>query len=86
MDPQASKIKIYLKSGIELKNTDYEFFAADVDDDNDGKPEHFAGDVKLAGNTGNLTENVIIEVPVAMYHMYQGNHEHVVTVKVEFKK
>lgn len=84
MVPQTAKIKIYLKSGIELKSTDYEFYEKDVDIDNDGNPEHFAGDIKLAGNSGNLTDNVIIEIPVEMYHMYQSDHSHTAIVKVEF--
>ncbi|MBR2063442.1 MAG: hypothetical protein IJ971_01950, partial [Bacteroidales bacterium] len=71
--PDAANVKIYLKSGAPLNKNDYEF-----------DPE--TGDVQLASNTGNITEDVIIEIPVAMYHMYQGNHAHNVTVKVEFKK
>ncbi|MBR2064177.1 MAG: hypothetical protein IJ971_05740, partial [Bacteroidales bacterium] len=71
--PDAANVKIYLKSGAPLNTNDYIF-----------DPE--TGNVQLANNTGDITEDVIIEIPVAMYHMYQGNHAHNVTVKVEFKK
>lgn len=73
MVPDADNVSIYLKSGIPLTNNDYIF-----------NPE--TGDVQLPNNTGNITENIIIEIPVAMYHMYQGKHTHEVIVKIEFTK
>lgn len=71
--PDESNVKAYLKSGIALTANDYIF-------------DPVSGNVQLANNSGNITENVIIEIPVAMYHMYQSTHTHNVTVMVEFTK
>ncbi|MBR2063444.1 MAG: hypothetical protein IJ971_01960 [Bacteroidales bacterium] len=71
--PDAANARVYLKSGIALTANDYIF-----------DPE--TGDVQLGNNSGNITDNIIIEIPVTMYHKYQGSHVHKVTVKVEFTK
>ena len=43
------------------------------------------GTVTLTKNTGNLTENIIVEVPVLLFHDYCGN-AHAATAKVKFSK
>lgn len=71
--PDATKVKAYLKSGIPLTANDYVF-------------NPVTGEVQLPNNSGNITENIVVEIPVSMYHMYQGSHAHSVVVKVEFTK
>lgn len=43
------------------------------------------GTVTLTKNTGNLTENIIVEVPVLLFHDYCGT-AHAATAKVKFSK
>ena len=43
------------------------------------------GTVTLTKNTGNLTENIIVEVPVLLFHDYCGK-AHAATAKVKFSK
>ena len=43
------------------------------------------GTVTLTKNTGNLTENIIVEVPVILMHDYCGQY-HTATAKVKFSK
>ena len=86
---KADKVHAYLESSKEVVDPqDYKYYTEKTDETIDGETVTFyPGDVRLMIEDANITDNIIVVVPVELTHDYCGSKVHkTVEAKVKFTK
>ena len=86
---KADKVHAYLESSKEVVDPqDYKYYTEETVETIDGEPVTFyPGDVRLMIEDANITDNIIVVVPVELTHDYCGSKVHkTVEAKVKFTK
>ena len=86
---KADKVHAYLESSKEVVDPqDYKYYTVETVETIDGKTVTFyPGDVRLMIEDANITDNIIVVVPVELTHDYCGSKVHkTVEAKVKFTK